>query len=172
MLPSPCVVIRGECAESGAESVGAGQGLPQVVDQSVYYNVDQADCCNSHVFESVDHSAAPASGQDEVYVYEVVNVKRGVKYDGEIVVESEVVYEDVGEESEVVYGAGVVYDEVLVVVRDAVYEVGVVYDDVVITEREVVYVEVMVEEREVVDETEVVDEIELVDAVGAEPDAE
>ena len=31
------------------------------------------------------------SGQDEVYVYEVVNVKRGVKYDGAIVVESEVV---------------------------------------------------------------------------------
>ena len=77
------------------------------------------------MFESVDHSAAPVSGHDEVYVYEVVNV-RGVKYDGEIVAESEVVYEDVEEESEVVYEAGAVYDEVLVVFREAVYEVGVV----------------------------------------------
>jgi hypothetical protein len=77
------------------------------------------------VFESVDHSAALASGHDGVYVYEVVNV-RGVKYDGEIVAESEVVYEDVGEESEVVYEAGAVYDEVFVVVREVVYEVGVV----------------------------------------------
>jgi hypothetical protein len=110
---------------SGAESVGAGQDLPHVVDQSVCCDVDQADCCNSHVFESVDHSAALASGQDEVYVYDVVNV-RGVKYDGEIVVESEVVHEDVEEESEVVYEAGAVYDEVLVVVREAVYEVGLV----------------------------------------------
>ena len=39
---------------------------------------------------------------------------------------SEVVYEDVEEESEVVYEAGAVYDEVFVVVREAVYEVGVV----------------------------------------------
>ena len=90
------------------------------------------------MFESVDHSAALASGQDEVYVYEVVNVKRGVKYDGEIVVEREVVCEDVEEESKVVYEAGAVYGEVLVVVREAVYEVGVVYDEVVIAEREVV----------------------------------
>ena len=97
--------------------VGAGQGLPHVVDQGV--------CCDNHVFESVDHSAALVSGHDEVVVYEVVNV-RGVKYDGEIVAESEVVYEDVEEESEVVYEVGVVYDEVLVVVKEAVYEVGVV----------------------------------------------
>jgi hypothetical protein len=34
--------------------------------------------------------------------------------------------EDVEEESEVVYEEGVVYDGVLVVVREAVYEVGVV----------------------------------------------
>lgn len=77
------------------------------------------------MFESVDHSAALVSGHDEVYVYEVVNV-RGVKYDGEIEVESEIMYEDVKEESEVVYEAGTVYDEVLVVVKEAVYEVGVV----------------------------------------------
>jgi hypothetical protein len=112
-------------AESGAELVGAGQGLPHVVDQDVCCDVGQADCCDSHVFESVDHSVALVLGHVEVVVYEVVNV-RGVRYDREVVVESEVVYEDVEEESEVVYEVGVVYDEVLVVIREAVYEVGVV----------------------------------------------
>ena len=53
---------------------------------------------DSHVFKSVDHSAALVSGHDEVYVYEVMNV-RGVKYDGEIVAESEVVYESVVDET-------------------------------------------------------------------------
>jgi hypothetical protein len=88
------------------------------------------------VFGSVDHSAALVSGRDEVYLYEVVNV-RGVKYGREVVTESEVVYEDVEEESEVVYEVGVVYDEVLVVFMEAVYEVGVVKDEVVVPEREV-----------------------------------
>lgn len=99
--------------------VGADQGLPHAVDEGVCCDVGQADCCDSHVFESVDHSAALVPGHDEVVVYEVVSV-RGVRYDREVVAESEIVYEDVEEESEVVYEVGAVYDEVLVVVVEAV----------------------------------------------------
>jgi hypothetical protein len=93
--------MRCHHVQSPALNWSADQGLPHVVNRDVCCDVGQADCCDSHVFESVGHSAALVSGHDEVVVYEVVN-KRGVKYDREVVVESEVVCEDVEEESEAV----------------------------------------------------------------------